>query len=91
MKISQIIVASICIILFAISISTISANRQLHQQVTAQKQFIEQREALIDSLHAEMFILSTQMGRVELSLGHLNQVNPTAFREFSRFYDHETE
>lgn len=91
MKISQIIVASICIVLFAISISTLSANRQLHQQVTAQKQFIEQRESLIDSLHAEMFILNSQLGRVELSLDHLNQVNPKAFGEFSRFYDHETE
>jgi len=45
----------------------------------------------IDSLNSEIFILHTQLGRYELSLDHLNEVNPKAGKEFTNFMEHETE
>jgi hypothetical protein len=46
---------------------------------------------LIDSLHDELFIQHTQLGRYELSLQHLYEVNPKAGKEFEDFMEHETE
>jgi len=46
---------------------------------------------LIDSLNSEIFILHTQLGRYELSLDHLYDVNPKAAKEFDDFMQHETE
>jgi hypothetical protein len=45
----------------------------------------------IDSLNSEIFILHTQLGRYELSLDHLNEVNPKAGKQFQEFMEHETE
>jgi hypothetical protein len=45
----------------------------------------------IDSLHDELFIQHTQLGRYELSLQHLYEVNPKAGKEFEDFMEHETE
>ena len=45
----------------------------------------------MDSLRSEMFILHTEMGRWELSLEHLYEVNPAAGKEFTHFMEHETE
>jgi hypothetical protein len=44
-----------------------------------------------DSLHSEIFILQTELGRWELSLQHLYEVNPAAGKEFTQFMEHETE
>jgi hypothetical protein len=44
-----------------------------------------------DSLRSEIFILETEMGRWELSLQHLYEVNPAAGKEFTQFMEHETE
>ena len=44
-----------------------------------------------DSLHSEIFIFQTELGRWELSLQHLYEVNPTAGKEFTQFMEHETE
>jgi hypothetical protein len=44
-----------------------------------------------DSLHSEIFILQTELGRWELSLQHLYEVNPTAGKEFTQFMEYETE
>jgi hypothetical protein len=44
-----------------------------------------------DSLRSEIFILETELGRWELSLQHLYEVNPTAGKEFTQFMEHETE
>lgn len=60
-------------------------------QVEAQRQLVEQQHALIDSLHSELFIANSTLGRWELSLDHIKQVDPKAFSEFSQFYNHETE
>ena len=40
------------LVLLAITVSTTTKNRALEGQVAEQKKFIDQREALIDSLHA---------------------------------------
>ena len=67
------------------------SNRALNGQVSAERELIQRQEQVIDSIHSELFILNTQMGRVELTLDHLEEVNPKAFDEFNQFYDHQTE
>jgi hypothetical protein len=51
----------------------------------------EQLQAQVDSLKSENFILQTQLGRYELTLEHLNKVNPKAALQASNFMNHETE
>ena len=87
------IVAAIAtgLVLLTIAVSSIVSNRKLAGQVAAQKQFIEQREALIDSLHAELFIANVTIARTEITLEWLNEVNQPAFIQFSQYYDHQTE
>jgi len=45
----------------------------------------------IDSLQAELFIYQSEIGRYELTLDHLNEVNPNAATEFVNYMSHETE
>jgi hypothetical protein len=80
-----------CCALFIITLITTTQNRELQIQVAAQKQLIEQRDQLVDSLHAELFIANSIIGRVELSLEYLNEVEPKAFIKYAQYYDHETE
>ena len=51
----------------------------------------EQLQAQVDSLQSENFILQTQLGRYELTLEHLNKVNPKAALQATNFMNHETE
>lgn len=44
-----------------------------------------------DSLHDEVFIKHIQLGRYELTLDHLQEVNPKAALEFVNYMSHETE
>lgn len=91
MKTGQILLGVCTVAALALAFTTRVNNRLLLQQVDAQRQLIEQKSALVDSLHDELFVLKTQFGRVELTLEHLNEVDPEAFLEFSQYYDHETE
>ena len=50
-----------------------------------------QKANTIDSLNEEIFILHTQLGRYELSLEHLYEVNPKAGKQFTEFMEYETE
>lgn len=50
-----------------------------------------QMQALIDSLHDENFIKSTELGRYELSLEHLKETNPKAHKQFETFMYTQTE
>ena len=50
-----------------------------------------EKAQIIDSLNSELFVLQTQIGRYELSLEHLYEVNPKAGKEFTEFMEHETE
>lgn len=52
---------------------------------------VDSLQSTIDSLNSEVFILQTQIGRYELSLEHLDEVNPKAGKEFQNFMEHETE
>jgi hypothetical protein len=55
------------------------------------KQQVEALTQTKDSLVAENFILQTQLGRYELTLDHLQEVNPKAALQFVNFMNHETE
>ena len=53
-----------------------------------------ERDSLIninDSLNMELFNEKTQNGRYELTLEHLEEVNPKAAKEFNDYLEHETE
>ena len=91
MKISQGIAIGVGVALLAIAVSATTKNRELNMQIAAQRDLIEQKSQLVDSLHDELFNANSIIGRVELSLEHLNEVEPKAFIEYSKYYDHETE
>lgn len=46
---------------------------------------------LIDSLRDELFITKTTVGRYELTLEHMKEVNPKAAKQFDDYMAHETE
>ena len=46
---------------------------------------------IVDSLQEELFLLQTQNGRYELSLQHLEEVNPKAAKQFNDYLTNETE
>jgi hypothetical protein len=46
---------------------------------------------LVDSLNDEAFSANNAMGRYELSLQHLEEVNPKAAKQFNDYLTHETE
>lgn len=50
-----------------------------------------QKGQLIDSLQSELFNANNAVGRYELSLEHLKEVNPKAAEEFENYLNHETE
>lgn len=50
-----------------------------------------QKAELVDSLQTELFNANNTVGRYELSLEHLKEVNPKAAKEFENFLNHETE
>ena len=52
---------------------------------------VDSLQSTIDSLNSEAFILQTQIGRYELSLEHLYEVNPNAGKQFEDYMSHETE
>jgi len=91
MKISQGIAVGVGVALLAIAVTATTKNRELNIQIAAQRDLIEQKSQLVDSLHDELFNANCIIGRVELSLEHLNEVEPKAFIEYSKYYDHETE
>ncbi len=55
------------------------------------KQQVEVLTQTADSLAAENFILKTQLGRYELTLDYLQEVNPKAALQASNYMNHETE
>jgi len=61
--------------------------------ITRQKtQIIELKsQSGIDSLQTELFTKQTEVGKYELSLEHLKEINPDAAKEFEDYMSHETE
>ena len=51
----------------------------------------EQLRNRVDSLYDELFNAKVEVGRYELSLDHLQEVNPKAALEFVNYMNHETE
>ena len=47
-------------------------------------------QSTVDSLHDELFIRHITNERYELSLDHLEKINPSAALEFVNFMNHET-
>jgi uncharacterized protein YlxW (UPF0749 family) len=45
----------------------------------------------LDSLQAELFTKQTEVGRYELSLDYLKEINPKAAKQFEDYMTHETE
>ena len=50
-----------------------------------------QKQKAIDSLQEELFIKQNEIGRYELTVEHLKEVNPKVGVEFERYLSHETE
>jgi hypothetical protein len=49
------------------------------------------KQNYIDSLNDEIFNTKAELGRYELSLDHLNEVNPKAGKEFETYFNTQTE
>ena len=80
---------NVTILLFAIGMgitAVISTNENRRMKLE-----IENQQHVIDSLHDENFNSSTEIGRYELTLEHLKEVNPKAGEEFENYLSHETE
>jgi len=55
------------------------------------KQKAERLQAQVDSLQSENFILKNQIGRYELTIDYLQEVNPKAALQATNYLNHETE
>ena len=62
-----------------------------NERINQFKVEVKTLQSTADSLHDEVFIKHIQLGRYELSLDHLQEVNPKAALEFVNFMNHETE
>ena len=63
---------------------------QQKQMATLRTEAVKTKH-VADSLHDELFIKSTEVGRYELTLEHMKNVNPKAAHEFEQYMSHETE
>jgi hypothetical protein len=52
---------------------------------------VDSLQNVIDSLRSEAFMANSIVGRYELTLEHLYEVDPTAAKEFDDYLQHETE
>jgi hypothetical protein len=62
-----------------------------NERVNQFKVEVKTLQTTVDSLHDELFIRHVTNERYELSLDHLQKVNPNAALEFVNFMNHETE
>jgi hypothetical protein len=83
---NKLIISMVVVILVLLAMITIQTRgiTQLNRKAIADQK-------TIDSLHDELFINSVTLGRYELTLDHLQEVNPDAALEFVNFMNHETE
>ena len=71
-------------------------NEKLKKQVTFVSDSVlthnvDSLTKLVDSLNNEAFSANNAMGRYELSLQHLEEVNPKAAKQFNDYLTNETE
>lgn len=52
---------------------------------------IDSLQYLVDSLHDEVFSTSVELGRYELTLDHLKEINPKLGKEMEEWMSHNTE
>lgn len=63
----------------------------LRHQVDNLKKELVITTAQKDSLHDENFIKQVEIGRYELTINHLESINPKAAEQFKTYLGHETE
>ena len=68
-----------------------SKDTQIKKLSATNKVNIELIENTCDSLKDEIFARDVEVGRYELTLDHLKEVNPKAGTEFENYMSHETE
>jgi hypothetical protein len=62
-----------------------------NERINQFKVEVKSLQSTIDDLRNENFINHVQLDRYELTLDHLQQVNPNAALQFVNFMNHETE
>jgi hypothetical protein len=62
-----------------------------NERINQFKVEVKTLQNVTDSLHDELFIKHIENGRYELTLDHLQEVNPKAALEFVNYMNHETE
>jgi hypothetical protein len=62
-----------------------------NERINQFKVEVKTLQSTSDSLHDELFIKHIQLSRYELTLDHLQEVNPNSALEFVNFMNHETE
>ena len=62
-----------------------------NERINQFKVEVKSLQSTVDSLRDENFINHVQLDRYELTLDHLQQVNPNAALQFVNFMNHETE
>lgn len=82
-------------ILLIVNIITIISNIKYRKQIVELESKIQptdiETDKLIDSLQTNLFIATSEIGRYEMSLEYLYEVNPEAAKEFDEYYNNETE
>lgn len=82
-------------ILLITNIITLISNIQYRNQIVELKSKIPSTtikiDKLVDSLQTNLFIATSEIGRYEMSLEHLYEVNPEAAKEFDDYFNNETE
>lgn len=82
---AMIVVVSLCAILSFVMYS------KSEGKVMKQNHIIDSLNHLTDTLRSDVFYLNTMVGRYELTMDHLKEVNSAAAKEAERFLYQETE
>ena len=63
----------------------------LTQDIKKAPEAVPDCQLTIDSLRGELFIQKSYLGRYELALEYLQEVDPEAAKKFNDYLEHETE
>ena len=63
----------------------------LTQDVKKAPEAVPDCQHTVDSLRDELFIQKSYLGRYELALEYLQEVDPEAAKKFNQYFEHETE
>jgi len=72
-------------------IYTVNQNIVNKTKITNLENELSKVESEKDSLKDELFINKVEVGRYELTIDHLKEYDPKAYKEFDRYLSHETE